>query len=114
MRYLKIHVGSTKDLALQYLLAVKLPKIFKDQITDIDSCQSWWIYKTTCEFVDRVTKEYNTLKQLVVLPNEYQIKQEQTHSNSNTKYTEQPNQCNQNQPENRPTNTTGNLPQPNQ
>ena len=67
----------------------------------IDSCQSWWLNKTIREFVYRATKEYNTLKQLGALPNDYQIKQGQKQGETNPKPSEKPDKIRSNQQANR-------------
>lgn len=66
-------------------------KIFKDQIKETDTYQAWWMNKTIQEFVDKVTKEYNTEKRLSTLSDDYQIKQVQKNQvDSNPQLAEKP------------------------
>ena len=86
----EVKAGTMKDQALHFLMAVNMPKIFKDHIKDIDSCKSWWHQKTLRYFIDKVNREYQTLKDLGALPNEYLIKENQQQQDKNNNKTKTP------------------------
>ena len=102
----KVKVGTVKDLAFRFLVAVNMPKLFKNQIKDIDAYQSWWKNKPLRAFIDKVCKEYESEKRLGSLDNAYLImdttaETKKEHQNDNRKQ-EQPSKQQNNQRNNTP------------
>ena len=100
MSYHEIKAGTVKNQALQFLIGVNMPKLYKEQIKDIQSCKSWWKNKTLRQFIDNVAKVYHAELQMGALDNDYVIKdttsKEKNPSNQNGRNNTQ-NQCNSNQ-----------------
>jgi dUTPase len=74
MAYHKISFGTPRHMALKYLMATKMPELFRDQLIDIDSYTTWWKGKTLREFIERCELKYDTEKQLGTLPSKYIVK----------------------------------------
>ena len=73
LSYHDIKIGSVKDLAFRFLVCLNMPKLFKDQIKDIDKFSSWWKHKTLQEFIDKADREYEAEKRLGSLDSAYII-----------------------------------------
>ena len=82
-----IKVGTVKDRAFRFLAAVEMPKLFKEQIKDMDEFKDWWEHKTLREFIDRAIAEYHTEKRIGTLDREYLILQDNSNSNNNNNNT---------------------------
>lgn len=82
LSYHDMKMGTVKDLAFRFLVAINMPKLFKDQIKDMDSHKSWWENKTLREFIDKVNREYEAEKRLGSIDPAYLIKKN-THVDHN-------------------------------